>query len=44
MDSDGKIAQRGYKSNLELYEHVLIQLNCCIPNGTYVGVEGQLDT
>jgi len=28
--STEKLAQRGYKRILELYEHALIRLNCCI--------------
>ena len=40
--STEKLAQRGYKSILELYERALMRLNRRIPNGTYDGVRGRL--
>ncbi len=39
--SEEKLAQRGYKSILELYERALMRLNRRIPNGTYGGVRGR---
>ena len=40
--STEKLAQRGYKSILELHERALMRLNRRIPNGTYGGVRGRL--